>query len=394
MASATRQSLVPREQLNCWRCHKVATGLDRGRALGLAAFLRSDETERHDLFRRAVAEYRKYFSESKETGQEGHYAGVLWAIAGSLHGRYPDEAEKLCDESITLWRELDGRASSRDNSFYFVRSLLTQARFLRIPSRDQSNSFAARVAKAELLFQEAISTQRQIVSRFALREDEYDLVKMLVEESDYLFGQVAGAALPEDAAARKLQGQALRDEALLMAGKLDPRTAAEYVARANLHVKVGQAPQALADFEKALALDPTNIASYQGRAEVYTAQKQYDRALADRTRAVELDPTSARKLVARGKLLARMNNDEPALRDFSRAIEIAPDDVEALVDRGVLYTRAKEYELAIADYTHVIDLDPSRSWVKKRRAIPRIHAGQYDEALADLRDAAPSPAPR
>ena len=86
--------------------------------------------------------------------------------------RYPDEAETLLDESITLWRETLRRALERPrcrlaSSSPSWRKRATGASRPAGQATRTRARVAARLAKAETFFQEAITRQRQAVSRFA-----------------------------------------------------------------------------------------------------------------------------------------------------------------------------------------------------------------------------------
>ena len=124
-------------------------------------------------------------------------------------------------------RESPPDAGSRDAWFrqVFVDSHLAQARLQRRLAATRSESevqevVAARLAKAELLFLAAIALRREQSARGNLAPSgRYSLVQMLEEESNYLLSQ-AGAAQPQDPAARKLQADALLTEGIQLCRQL------------------------------------------------------------------------------------------------------------------------------------------------------------------------------
>lgn len=211
---------------------QVASSFDRAQVLFQMANLASADADHDDYSHRAMAEYRKFFVEEKQPEQyPGQYAGRIWAIASNLIPRYPDEAEKLLDESIALWSEIAGPSPSlRNYSLFLVLALRDQARHQRRLAADRAatenpDQIAGRVTKAETLLQEAIHRQRQMVSRFALREDRYGLIVMLHEEAEYLLGQLGkpGATekeKEEDASTSKLQADSLLTEAIQLCRQL------------------------------------------------------------------------------------------------------------------------------------------------------------------------------
>jgi len=214
----------------------VATGYDRAGVLYELAQLQSIPAEADDLFRRTLAEYRRHLSGVKNRGgQHVFYARVLRGIAGRFASRYPDEAEKLLDESIALYKEICGPSPyRRRDSYNLTETLLDQAHHMRrVVAGQAGNANGAKaaglVAKIETLFQEAVQSQRYMVSRFAPTQDRDGLVRVLQEESEYLLGLsvdagVTGGLLTrasEDAAARKLKADALLTEAIQLCRQLN-----------------------------------------------------------------------------------------------------------------------------------------------------------------------------
>lgn len=215
--------------LNLLDLSQETDGFSRPDTLFEMAWLSSTVAESDDLFRRAVTLYRSHLSkENKTSHYRNQFAGALWVIAGQFAGRHPEEAEKLWDESIVLWREICGpSANHRDTSYYLVRSLLDQARHQRRlagtrQTTETPEQVAGRVARAESLFQEAIGRQREMVSKFVLQEDRFALVRILQEQSEYVLDPAAAAVgiQLEDAAARKLQADALLTEAIQLCRQL------------------------------------------------------------------------------------------------------------------------------------------------------------------------------
>src|SRR5205807_4610054 len=127
------------------------------------------------------------------------FAAMLKDAGKSLAPRHPDEAEKLWDESITLWKEINGPSPRlRDYADQLGACLVWQAQLLRrlgtASTGDGDSEVAvARRTKAEARFQELITLQRQIVSRFGLSRSRYDLVQYLHEEAAYLLKKPADA---------------------------------------------------------------------------------------------------------------------------------------------------------------------------------------------------------
>jgi serine/threonine protein kinase len=188
----------------------------------LAAIHRSTPSKSDELFQRAIDLFRTCTASEKATTQERVNSGTILfnsAVRSDFAARQPLEGVKLLDESITLLRGVWGEDPvKRSDAAYLVKSLRAQVGLLRRIAAVQlggrnDESAADGATRAEALLQEALQRQRQIVTRFALPQDQFELAKMLQEQSEYLLGQLAQGGA-EDAAAQKLQADALQTEAI------------------------------------------------------------------------------------------------------------------------------------------------------------------------------------
>ena len=132
---------------------------------------------------------------------------------------------------------------------------------------------------------------------------------------------------------------------------LNPRTAAQFVVRAELHRRVGEIPKALADLSKCLDLDPNNAQAYSMRAKLYQDLGEATKAMADYNKYVELSRNSAQARFARGEFYLN---------------------------------QLKDYEKALLDLNVAIEQRPSIAYWYKRRALAHFRLGHFDEALTDL----------
>lgn len=107
--------------------------------------------------------------------------------------------------------------------------LVAQSRFLRRLATaslagDASSNPAARLVKAESLFQEAIKTERHAATHFAALLSRFGLVQLLQEESEFILGRAAKpvAETPngEDGGSARLRADAHLTEAIQLCRQL------------------------------------------------------------------------------------------------------------------------------------------------------------------------------
>jgi tetratricopeptide (TPR) repeat protein len=78
-------------------------------------------------------------------------------------------------------------------------------------------------------------------------------------------------------------------------------------------------PEALQDFDQAIALQPNAADAYYNRAQVYAAQRQVERAMADLNQAIQLNPQLAEAYGNRGLLYMNQGDRAKALTDLRQA---------------------------------------------------------------------------
>lgn len=69
---------------------------------------------------------------------------------------------------------------------------------------------------------------------------------------------------------------------------LDPKFAAAYTNRGNLHAAQGDRDAALKDYSQAIEANPENATAYNNRALIHSALRQYEEALSDYQQAAKI----------------------------------------------------------------------------------------------------------
>ncbi len=105
--------------------------------------------------------------------------------------------------------------------------------------------------------------------------------------------------------------------------KLDPKSVAAHLGLAQMHLKQGQADQALAECEIAGKLGAvTEVASIQG--DIYLKLNKLDEAIAAYENAQRFDASVAEAYLQRSKLRQSKGQAEAAEQDFRQAVNLDP----------------------------------------------------------------------
>ncbi|MBD3561261.1 tetratricopeptide repeat protein [Planktothrix sp. FACHB-1355] len=131
-----------------------------------------------------------------------------------------------------------------------------------------------------------------------------------------------------------------------------------------------------------IAQNPNNAKTFAQRGESYRQMKRYPEALADFNRAIALSPNYAWAYAHRGVVYRRLLRYEEAWADFNKAIELKPDYAWAYAYRGVMCSIANRYAEAVVEFDRAIALDETigKYWGNER-GFPLMRLGRYAEAM-------------
>lgn len=127
------------------------------------------------------------------------------------------------------------------------------------------------------------------------------------------------------------------------------------------------------------------VDAYNNRGYYYIAESRYPEALADFNEAIALNPKVARVWVNKGSVFAEQNMDDSAAVCFARAIELKPDYPEALNNRGGIRSRLGDLAGAVEDFSRAIALEPTFRDAYSNRALVYFKMGAFEKAAADRR---------
>ena len=170
-------------------------------------------------------------------------------------------------------------------------------------------------------------------------------------------------------------GLADLDEAI----RLDPKSAAAYVARASVYSQKDDNGRALADLDEAIRLDPALAVAYAERASIHQEKEATGLALADLDEAIRLNPDDATNHAARGQIRFKAKDWASAITDLTEAIRLTRrDEAHApdcsflhwyLFPRAEAYRNLADYDRAIADYTETIRLVEALTFLRDESMI-------------------------
>jgi tetratricopeptide (TPR) repeat protein len=196
------------------------------------------------------------------------------------------------------------------------------------------------------------------------------------------------------------------------------------VARGTGFYEIGDCPQAIAAYDRALALDDRCVEAYCGRGNARRYQGDYTGSWEDFNSAVQLDPTdgvayigralatcfghqpdasagedfqqgqnllthptTAIAYVMRGTAKAQLHDNQGAIEDYTTAIELNPRLVLAYNNRGNLRQHFGDVDGAISDFSNVLAINPHSPIAYNNRAIIYTQIGQFSAAIEDYQKA-------
>jgi len=123
--------------------------------------------------------------------------------------------------------------------------------------------------------------------------------------------------------------------------------------------ELGQADDALADFDASVRLQPSESIYHYNRGQLLVQAKQDNAgAIVAFDRALALNPKFAQALTNKGMALLRMGRANDALDCFSDAIKIDPNFAAAHVNTGWTFEVMGKPQDAIEAYKRAVGLDP------------------------------------
>ena len=131
------------------------------------------------------------------------------------------------------------------------------------------------------------------------------------------------------------------------------------------HFNLGQAyqdaqriPDAIREYERALALKPNIHAAYSNLAAIYLDQRQLDKGEEMLLKVTSLSPTFTEGFINLAVLYLRKHETDKALAAINRALELNLDSFAAHYNKGEILTQNGDYKAAVESYKRSVHLRP------------------------------------
>jgi protein O-GlcNAc transferase len=151
---------------------------------------------------------------------------------------------------------------------------------------------------------------------------------------------------------------------------------------AIIQTQLGQAEDALVNYNKALAVKPDSAEVLYNRGITLRNLNRLDESLTSYDGALAIKPDFAAALVNRGLIYHQLNQLGDALTSYETALSIKPDYAEALYNRGITLFEMTHFEEALKSYDRALLINPDYGQGHYNRGIVLQQLGRLDEALA------------
>jgi predicted O-linked N-acetylglucosamine transferase (SPINDLY family) len=131
-----------------------------------------------------------------------------------------------------------------------------------------------------------------------------------------------------------------------------------FASRGEALLQLESWPEALSDFERALALGPASAALWNNRGLALNALKRFEEALESYASALQLMPQAGQVHNNRGDTLRELRRFDEALASFERALALDPADWGALNNRAIALTMMGRMDEALESYGSALALHP------------------------------------
>jgi protein O-GlcNAc transferase len=166
--------------------------------------------------------------------------------------------------------------------------------------------------------------------------------------------------------------------------RVNPRSASALLNYAILLTELGQAEQALAQFDQVLAIQPGNITAWLQRGNILQGAARLPEALASFDSALALKPDFAQAHSSRGGTLLALNRPEEALASMERALAAEPTNPAAWYNRALVFNGLKRFAEAVENFGRALALKPDFAAALNNRGNALRFLGRNPEALADF----------
>ncbi len=156
----------------------------------------------------------------------------------------------------------------------------------------------------------------------------------------------------------------------------------------NSALKLGQLPEALNYYNKAISLDSTFVRAHYGKGLTLKKQRKYKEALAAFQAAIDNDPAYSSAYLALGKTYNQLSQPDEAIAVYNQAIQYDPKDAKMHYMLGEVYqNKKKNYKKASESFQKATQINPAYDKAFYSLGVSLIELGKLDQAVMALENA-------
>ncbi|HJW28219.1 MAG TPA: tetratricopeptide repeat protein, partial [Saprospiraceae bacterium] len=153
--------------------------------------------------------------------------------------------------------------------------------------------------------------------------------------------------------------------------------------RANWRRDEGRIEEALADYNSAISLKPDG-ALFNSRAKLYFNLKKYPEAMENYNKAIAMDSTEGEFYVNRGAVYALTNQLDLALKDFNIGLRLDPKHANGYKNRSLIFQTLGQWDKAISDIDMYLAMHPEDADLWYERGRLKNITNNAADAISDL----------
>jgi tetratricopeptide (TPR) repeat protein len=151
--------------------------------------------------------------------------------------------------------------------------------------------------------------------------------------------------------------------------ELDPNYSEYWNMRGNWYFKMGNVPQALTNYLRAIELSAPYPEVWANVGHCYRHLGETAQAISAYSRSLDLEPNQFSIFVARAQAFETLGEFDPALADYHTALTIDPHQPLVLANRAILFYQLGHVSAAIQDLDRAILLAPDNADLHQNRSI-------------------------
>jgi tetratricopeptide (TPR) repeat protein len=167
-----------------------------------------------------------------------------------------------------------------------------------------------------------------------------------------------------------------------------PESGRAHYSLARLFQRQGKQPEALKEFQAALAFNPLVGLNgiYQTMGALLAARQSFDAALEAYSQRVDIQPNAADAHQDLGDTYARLSRTDEALAELSVALMIDPTRASAYAGLSQIYLRQGQYDAAVNAARRSLDIEPAQQQTHYALGTALMRLGRADEGERELKE--------